>query len=121
MRRFMNQLKNGKFVISFCTACNKKIWPPYEYCPACYRRTLTVTAGKLGRIVEYNRSWIEETEIIVGLIDMGGILLLGSISGGRGIAVGASVELIATGATSDGKIHFHFKTLDRVDSYTMIK
>lgn len=121
MRRFMNQLKNGRFVISFCTACNKKIWPPYEYCPACYRRTSSVTAGKLGRIVEFSRSWLEEKETIVALIDMDGILLLGSISEGRGIAIGAAVELINTGASSDGKIHFHFRTLDRFDSYTMNK
>jgi uncharacterized OB-fold protein len=121
MRRFMNQLKNGTFVISYCTACKKKIWPPYENCPACYRRTSTVNAGKFGRIVEFSRSWLEEGGVIVALIDMDGILLLGTILEGRGIAVGSAVELVATGASSDGKIHFHFRILDRFDSYTMNK
>lgn len=119
MRRFMNQLRNGKFVISYCTACKKKIWPPYEHCPSCYQRTSTVTAGKLGRIVEFCRSWLEEGEVIVALIDMDGILLLGSVLGGQGIGVGAAVELVATGASPDGKIHFCFRTVDRFDSYTM--
>jgi uncharacterized OB-fold protein len=119
MRRFMNQLRNGSFVISYCTACKKKIWPPYEHCPACYRRTSTVAAGKLGTIVEFSRSWLEEDDVIVALIDMDGILLLGSVSEGRGMAVGAEVELVAAGASRDGKIHFHFRTLDRFDSYTM--
>jgi uncharacterized OB-fold protein len=121
MRRFMNHLKNGTFVISYCTACRKKIWPPYEYCPTCYRRTSPVTAGKIGRIVEFSRSWLEEQEVIVALINMDGILLLGSISEGQGITIGSAVELIATGASSDGKIYFHFRILDRFDSYTMNK
>lgn len=110
MRRFLNQLKNGTFVISYCAACRKKIWPPYEYCPACYRRTSIVRAGKIGKIVEFSRSWLEEQEVIVALIDMDGILLLGSISEGQGITIGAEVELISNGATSDGKIYFHFRT-----------
>ncbi|MGH9910808.1 MAG: Zn-ribbon domain-containing OB-fold protein [Nitrososphaeraceae archaeon] len=114
MRRFMNQLKNGTFVISYCTACRKKIWPPYEYCPACYRRASTVRAGKIGKIVEFSRSWLEEQEVIVALIDMDGILLLGSISEGQGITIGAAVELISNGASSDGKIYFHFRTLGSV-------
>lgn len=121
MRRFMNQLKNGSFVISYCTACKKKIWPPYEHCPACYRRTSTITAGKFGRIVEFTRSWLEESEVIVALVDMDGILLLGSMTEGRRISVGAAVELVATGASPDGKIHFRFRTLNRFDSYTMNK
>jgi hypothetical protein len=52
---------------------------------------------------------------------MDGILLLGSISEGQGITIGAAVELIASGASSDGKIYFHFRILDRFDSYTMNK
>ncbi len=121
MRHFMNQLKKGAFVISYCTSCKKKIWPPYEYCPSCYRRTSTANAGKLGRIVEFSRSWLEEGEVIVALIDMDGILLLGSVLEGRGIAAGAAVELVATGASPDGKIHFRFRTMDGFDSYTMNK
>lgn len=119
MRRFTKQLKDGTFMISYCTNCKKKIWPPYEKCPACYRRTSTVPGGKLGRIVEFAKSWIEDGGVTVALIDIDGILLLGSILEGRGIAVGSAVELVTIGASSDGKIHFTFRTLDRFDSYTM--
>jgi uncharacterized OB-fold protein len=121
MRRFLKQLKNGILVVSYCTGCQKKIWPPYEHCPSCYRRTSTVTADKFGKIVEFSKSWLEEGEIIVALIDMDGILVLGSVLGGRGIAVGAVVELIAAGVTPEGKLYFCFKALDRFDSYTMNK
>lgn len=121
MRRFMKQLKNGMFVVSYCTACQKKIWPPYAHCPSCYRRTSTVAAGKFGKIVEFSKSWLEEENVIVALIDMDGILMLGSVLEGRRIAVGEAVELIATGATPEGKIYFCFRTLDRFDSYTMNK
>jgi uncharacterized OB-fold protein len=120
MRRFMNQLKNGLLVISYCSSCRKKVWPPYENCPVCYRRTSALSAGKLGRIVEFSRSWLEEGEVFVALIDMDGILLLGSISDGRRIAVGAEVELVTTGVSPEGKIHFHFRILDRFDSYTIV-
>lgn len=114
MRRFMKQLKNGKFVIPYCTGCRMKIWPPYEYCPACYRRTSIVTAGKIGKIVEFSRSWLEEQQVIVALIDIDGILLLGSISEGQGITIGAEVELLSTGTSTDGKIYFHFRILGLV-------
>ena len=124
MLRFMHRLKNGTFVISYCTACKKKIWPPYEHCPYCYRRTSTIPAGKFGKILEFSRSWLEvgeKGEVIVALIDMNGVLLFGSVSAGPQIAVGTPVEVLATGSSPDGKIHFSFKTLDRFDSYTMNK
>lgn len=122
MRRFMNQLKNGTFVISYCAACKKKIWPPYEHCPYCYRRASTVPAGKFGRIAGFSRSWLEEEgEAIVALIDLEGILLFGSVSEGRRIAIGTLVELVAAGASPNGEIYFNFKTLDGFDSYTMSK
>ena len=120
MRHFMNQLKNGTFVISYCAAYKKKIWPPYEHCPYCYRRASTISAGKFGRIVEFSRSWLEEEgEAIVALIDMEGILLFGSVSKGPRIAIGTVVELVAAGASPNGEIYLRFKTLDGFDSYTM--
>jgi hypothetical protein len=42
---------------------------------------------------------------------MDGILLLGSISEGQGITIGAEVELLSTGASTDEKIYFHFRIL----------
>jgi hypothetical protein len=42
---------------------------------------------------------------------MDGILLLGSISEGQDITIGAEVELLSTGASTDGKIYFHFRIL----------
>ena len=122
MRRFMNQLKNGNLVISYCEACKKKIWPPYEHCPYCYRKASTVPAGKFGRIVEFSRSWIEEEgKVIIALIDMEGIFLFGSVSEGPRIAIGTPVELVAAGASPNGRIYFSFKTLDGFDSYTVNK
>ena len=119
MRRFMNQLKKGSFVIYYCTTCRMKIWPPYEHCPACYHRTSTIPAGKLGRIVEFSTSWLEEKEVVVALIDMDGILLMGSVSEGLELTVGTEVELVSTGLSPEGKIHFHFRVLDRFNSYTV--
>jgi uncharacterized OB-fold protein len=121
MRRFTNRLKKGSFLISYCAACKRKIWPPYEHCPSCYRRALPIEAGKLGRIVEFSRSWLEEDEVFVALIDMDGILLLGSVSEGPGIAVGAEVELISSGVSLEGNIDFCFRILDRFSSYTVMK
>ena len=93
----------------------------YEHCPYCYRRASTVPV-EFGRIVEFSRSWLEEEgEVIVALIDMEGILLFGSLSDGPRIAIGTPVELVATGASPNGKIYFSFKTLDGFDSYTMNK
>jgi uncharacterized OB-fold protein len=119
MRRFLNQLKDGRFIISCCTNCKKKIWPPYEKCPVCYRRTSPVPGGKFGRVVEFSKSWMKDGEVTMALIDIDGILLLGSILEARRIAVGSVVELVTKGASPDGKIHFTFRTLGRFDSYTI--
>ena len=119
MRRFLNQLRDGRLIIPCCTNCKKKIWPPYEKCPICYRQTTAVHGGKLGRVVEFSKSWMENGEVTVALIDIEGILLLGSILEARGIAVGSVVELVTLGASPEGQIHFIFRTLDGFDSYTM--
>ena len=120
MPRFVKRLKRSSFVISYCTACKRKIWPPYKHCPVCYRRALPITAGKIGRIVEFSKSELEADEVFVALIDLDGILLLGSVSKGQGIAVGAKVELMSSDV-SEGKIDFCFRILDRFSSYTVRK
>lgn len=121
MRHFVNRLKKGSFVISYCVVCKRKIWPPYEHCPLCYRKALPISAGKLGRIVEFSKSGLEADKVFVALIDLDGILLLGSVSDGHGITVGAKVELISSGVSPEGKIDFCFRILDRFSSYTVRK
>ena len=114
----MDSLKEGRFVVSYCTTCKKRMWPPYEHCSACYRRASAVNVGRVGKVVEFSRSWLEESEIVVALIDIEGILLLGSISESRDLEVGSKVVLTNCGIYPDGKIYFRFRQQDRFDSYT---
>lgn len=116
MRRFMDSLRSGTFVASYCTVCKKKNWPPYEYCSLCYRKTSTANISKVGRVVEFSTSRLEGSEIVVALIDMDGILILGSILGSRNITIGSKVILTACGASPN--LYFHFRQQDRFDSYT---
>jgi hypothetical protein len=48
-----------------------------------------VNVGRVGRIIEFTRSWLEKTETMVGLIDMDGVVLLGSITEYRDVAIGS--------------------------------
>ncbi len=77
-----------------------------------------VNVGRVGRIIEFTRSWLEKTETMVGLIDMDGVVLLGSITEYRDLAIGSKVVLIDCGIFPDGKIYFSFKQLHGFSSYT---
>lgn len=114
----MDSLRTGTFVVSYCTVCKKKNWPPYEYCSLCYRKTSTANISKVGRVVEFSTSRLGG-EVVVALINMDGILILGSILGSPNITIGSKVVLTACGASPS--LYFHFRLQeDRFDSYTKV-
>lgn len=77
-----------------------------------------VNVGRVGRIIEFTRSWLENTEMMVGLIDMDGVVLLGSITEYLDITIGSKVILADCGIGPDGKLYFSFKQLHGFSSYT---
>ncbi len=52
---FESELKQGKFVISECTKCNKVIWPPSEICSTCFGAALWKEGPNHGKILEFSK------------------------------------------------------------------
>ena len=52
---FESELKQGKFVISECTKCNKVIWPPSEICSSCFGQATWKEGPNHGKIVEFSK------------------------------------------------------------------
>ena len=52
---FESELKQGRFVISQCTKCNKVIWPPSEICSSCFSQASWKEGPNQGKIVEFSK------------------------------------------------------------------
>ena len=52
---FESKLKQGKFVISECTKCNKVIWPPNEICSSCFGEAKWTDGPNHGKILEFSK------------------------------------------------------------------
>ena len=55
MNKFETELKAGNFVTSECTYCNKKVWPPSDYCDICFKGVNWRKVSESGTIVELSR------------------------------------------------------------------
>ena len=56
MSQFENELKNGKFVCSECSKCNKLVWPPSDFCSICFSKVIWRQISKKGKIVEFSKN-----------------------------------------------------------------
>ena len=55
MNPFETGLKNGKFVCSECSKCNKLVWPPSDYCNVCFGVVKWRQVSKNGKLVEFSK------------------------------------------------------------------
>jgi uncharacterized OB-fold protein len=55
MNQFENELKNGKFVSSECSKCNKLVWPPSNFCNVCFNKVQWRQISKKGKLIEFSK------------------------------------------------------------------
>jgi uncharacterized protein len=91
-----------------CGSCKIKIWPPSYYCPRCYSKTSLEIVKTTGTLLEFTNSYVENTEVTFGLVDMSGIKLLGSFDTSE-LRVGQNVKMVKCGVRSDGTAFYLFE------------
>ena len=55
MTKFLEELKNGRFVCSECQKCKKLVWPTNDYCNQCFSRTLWRPVSITATLVEFSK------------------------------------------------------------------
>ena len=50
-----SELKKGNFFIGECTQCKKIVWPPADYCNACFGKVSAKKGPSKGKIIEFSR------------------------------------------------------------------
>lgn len=101
MTRFEQELKNNVFVSSFCTRCNKQVWPPSDMCNSCFGNVVWKPVAKIAKLIEFSRKGDE----IFGIVEFeGSIRVMGRIVATSDLQIGQMLNLIE--CDYDGKAQF---------------
>lgn len=55
MTKFLDELKNGRFVCSECQKCKKIVWPVNDYCNQCFEKTSWRPVSTVATLVEFSK------------------------------------------------------------------
>jgi uncharacterized OB-fold protein len=108
MQEFLEYVKKGDFRIYVCASCKKKIWPPFKYCPKCLSKAHLLKIDGNGVLLEFTFSHLKDTGGVFGIVEIGGIRLVGSIFG-EPLRRGMKVKMINCGINSHGSPFYHFE------------
>jgi len=110
MDDFFSYLKKGKFRIPTCIQCRRTVWPPSKFCSLCLSGVRSSRAGQKGVVIDYTCSHIARSKVTIGLVELHGVRLLGSIVG-KPVKRGAKVKLTSCGITPEGGVFYNFKVI----------
>lgn len=100
MTRFEQELKNNVFVSSFCTRCDKHVWPPSDMCNSCFGHIIWKPVTRIAKLIEFSRKGDE----IFGIVEFeGSIRVMGRIVT-TSLQIGQKLNLIE--CDYDGKAKF---------------
>jgi uncharacterized protein len=113
MKAFLEYIMKGKFRVTVCVFCKKKIWPPSKFCCYCLSKTRLTRVTLTGKVLEFSISRTKNISTPFGMIQMNGFRLLGSILEDHPYC-GMSVTMIKCGIGSTGSIFYEFKATEKV-------
>ena len=91
MTKFEQELKNNVFMSSFCTRCNKHVWPPNDVCNSCFGNTIWKLVIRTAKLIEFSRNGDE----IFGIVEFeGSIRVMGRIITAHDLQIGQMLNLI---------------------------
>ena len=86
------------------------MWPPSRNCKSCFRKTELKSVINEGTLLEFTTSYIGNTEVIFGAVEIRGIRLLGRLTPTtREFHKGMKVRLTGCGINNDGGIFYNFE------------
>ena len=104
MTKFEQELKNNNFSCSYCTKCNKPVWPPNDFCNRCFNTVIWRPVPRSAKLIEFS-SKNNEFFCIAEFED--GIRVMGKIENASGLKIGQSLSLVK--CDYDGTEIFVFK------------
>jgi len=108
MKKFHDFLRKGEFRVAICTRCSRKIWPPTEFCCYCLSKARFKKIKGIGTLIECTTSHLHGNEELFGVIDIGGIRLIGSLS--CNLSTGTKVRMVECGIRENGFAFYHFES-----------
>ncbi len=87
---FEAKLRQGKFVISECTKCNKIIWPPNEICNSCFGKAKWREGPNKGKVLEFSK---KEDKIFCLVEFDEGIRFIGTLENESTPKIGQEVKI----------------------------
>jgi uncharacterized OB-fold protein len=100
----------GDFKIPTCTSCKKKVWPPSPYCRSCFSKAELKSVRKEGTLLEFTKSYIGNTEVILGAVEICGIRLMGRLTpSSKKFKNGMKVRMSECGINTEGEIFYNFE------------
>jgi len=101
MTRFEQELKNNVFVSSFCTRCDKHVWPPSDMCNSCFGNVIWRPVTRTAKLIEFS----SKGDDVFGIVEFeGSIRVMGRIMTTSALKIGQMLNLIE--CNFDGKAKF---------------
>jgi uncharacterized OB-fold protein len=109
MEKFINYLKENKFVVPYCYRCNAPAWPPVDCCYRCMSKVkLKRTKILEGHLIEYTVSYRLSKPKVFGVIEIDGIKLIGSVNSSVAPYPGMFLRMKSCGVSNDGTPYYDF-------------
>jgi uncharacterized OB-fold protein len=109
MEKFINYLKDNKFVLPYCNTCGAPAWPPVDYCYICMSKVkLKKTKPPEGHLIEYTISYRLSKPQVFGIIEIDRIKLIGSVHSSVAPYVGMFLRMKNCGILNDGTPYYEF-------------
>lgn len=109
VEKFLNYLKDSKFVVPYCDRCNAPAWPPVDCCFTCMSKVkLKSTKSLKGHLIEYTTSYHLSKPLVFGIIEIDGIKLVGSVHSSVAPHVGMILKMRNCGISDNGTPYYEF-------------
>ncbi len=106
-RGFHEFAKSGEFRVTVCVQCHKTIWPNSSFCSDCFSKTTFKKLDLPGTIKEVSLSFVGGRKEVYGLVQIGGISVIGSLFANA--IPGGKVRMVDCGTREDGCFYCRFE------------
>ena len=104
---FEIKIQDGKFSVTYCTKCQKSVWPPSEFCNRCFLECIPKMISNVGTLIEFSK----KSDEYFGLAEFDEkIRLIGKITPDGIPKVGMSIRLEKS-SFHDGNYNFEIKSV----------
>jgi uncharacterized OB-fold protein len=115
LEEFFTSIRKGEFTIPVCSSCKKKLWPPCQFCSSCFSKANLKRGTRKATLIEFTKSYLGNTEVILGVVEISGIRLMGRLFPGcEALRTGMQLKMTECGINSAGVIFYNFEPQPKI-------